>query len=84
MPSVKHPLFTDGTVENAVPSVKHLLFTDGKLYNAKASRFVERIANSDETIDGNSKPKAYALSESGMIDVIDLICFRKFSLFIVF
>lgn len=40
--------------------------------NTKASRFVEWFTNSDETIDGKSKSKAYALFESGMIEAIEV------------
>lgn len=40
--------------------------------NAKAMRFVEWFANSDETIDGKSKSKAYALFESSLIDSIEV------------
>lgn len=40
--------------------------------NTKASRFVEWFTNSDETFDGKSKSKAYALFESGMIDAIEV------------
>ena len=40
--------------------------------NTKASRFVEWFTRSDETIDGKSKSKAYALFESGMIDAIEV------------
>ena len=40
--------------------------------NARASRFVEWFAYSDETIDGRSKSKAYALFESSLIDNIEV------------
>ena len=40
--------------------------------NARASRFVEWFTNSDETIDGRSKSKAYALFESSLIDNIEV------------
>lgn len=40
--------------------------------NTKASRFVKWFTNSDETIDGKSKSKAYALFESSMIDNIEV------------
>ncbi|MBO7270733.1 MAG: Fic family protein, partial [Bacteroidales bacterium] len=40
--------------------------------NAKAMRFVEWFTNSDETIDGKSKSKAYALFESSLIDNIEV------------
>ena len=40
--------------------------------NAKAMRFVEWFTNSDETIDGKSKSKAYALFESILIDSIEV------------
>lgn len=40
--------------------------------NTKASRFVEWFTNSDESIDGKSKSKAYALFESGMIENIEV------------
>lgn len=40
--------------------------------NTKASRFVEWFTNPDETIDGKSKSKAYALFESGMIEAIEV------------
>ena len=40
--------------------------------NTRASRFVEWFTNSDETIDGKSKSKAYALFESNLIDNIDV------------
>ena len=39
--------------------------------NARASRFVEWFTFSDETIDGRSKSKAYALFESSLIDNIE-------------
>ena len=35
-------------------------------------RFVEWFTNSDETIDGKSKSKAYALFESSLIDNIEV------------
>lgn len=40
--------------------------------NTKASRFVAWFTNSDETIDGRSKSKAYALFESSMINNIEV------------
>lgn len=40
--------------------------------NAKAMRFVEWFTNSDETIEGKSKSKAYALFESSLIDNIEV------------
>ena len=40
--------------------------------NTKALRFVECFTNSDETIDGKSKSKAYALFESSLIDNIEV------------
>lgn len=40
--------------------------------NAKATRFVEWFSYSDETIDGKSKQKAYALFESSFIDSIEV------------
>lgn len=38
--------------------------------NNKASRFIEWFTNSDESIDGKSRSKAYALFESSLIDSI--------------
>lgn len=40
--------------------------------NNRAARFVEWFTNSDETIDGKSKSKAYALFESSLIDNIEV------------
>ena len=40
--------------------------------NARAMRFVEWFTNSDETIDGKSKSKAYVLFESSLIDNIEV------------
>ena len=40
--------------------------------NSKAMRFVEWFTNSDDTIDGKSKSKAYALFESSLIDSIEV------------
>ncbi len=40
--------------------------------NNKASRFIEWFTNSDETIDGKSRSKAYALFESTLIDNIEV------------
>ncbi len=40
--------------------------------NAKASRFVEWFTYSDQTIDGKSKQKAYALFESSFINSIEV------------
>lgn len=40
--------------------------------NNKAMRFVEWFTNSDETIDGKSKSKAYTLFESSLIDDIEV------------
>lgn len=40
--------------------------------NARVMRFVEWFTNSDETIDGKSKSKAYALFESSLIDNIEV------------
>lgn len=42
-----------------------LLAADGKLY---ANRFIEWFTYGDETVDGNSKNKAYALFENSFID----------------
>ena len=42
------------------------------LPNARAMRFVEWFTNSDETIDGKSKSKAYALFESSLIDNMEV------------
>ena len=40
--------------------------------NNKASRFVEWFTNSDESIDGKSRSKAYALFESSLVDNIEV------------
>ena len=40
--------------------------------NSRAMRFIEWFTNSDETIDGKSKSKAYALFESNLIDNIEV------------
>ncbi len=40
--------------------------------NNKASRFIEWFSNSDESIDGKSRSKAYALFESSLIDSIEI------------
>ncbi len=40
--------------------------------NNHAMKFVQWFTNSDETIDGKSKSKAYALFESGLIDSIEV------------
>lgn len=40
--------------------------------NNKASRFIEWFTNSDESIDGKSRSKAYALFESSLIDTIEV------------
>ena len=40
--------------------------------NTKAARFVEWFTNSDETIDGKSKSKAYALFGSNLINNIEV------------
>ncbi len=40
--------------------------------NTKASRFIAWFTNSEETIDGKSKSKAYALFESSLIDSIEV------------
>ena len=40
--------------------------------NNKASRFIEWFTNSDESIDGKSRSKAYALFESNLIDSIEI------------
>lgn len=40
--------------------------------NNKASRFVEWFTNSNESIDGKSRSKAYALFESSLIDSIEI------------
>jgi cell filamentation protein len=45
----------------------------GKQFSGKkASRFIEWFTFSDESIDGKSKTKAYALFESSFIDSIEL------------
>lgn len=55
-----------------------VLDTDGILKlaanfpNAKAARFVAWLTNSEESIDGKSKSKAYALFESSMIESIEV------------
>ena len=38
----------------------------------KANRFIEWFAYSDETIDGKSKSKAYALFDSSLLDTIEV------------
>ena len=40
--------------------------------NNKASRFIEWFTNSDESIDGKSRSKAYALFESSLIESIEV------------
>lgn len=40
--------------------------------NNKASKFIEWFTNSDESIDGKSRSKAYALFESSLIDSIEV------------
>lgn len=40
--------------------------------NNKASRFIEWFTNNDESIDGKSRSKAYALFESSLIDSIEV------------
>lgn len=40
--------------------------------NNKASRFIEWFTTSDESIDGKSRSKAYALFESSLIDSIEV------------
>ena len=40
--------------------------------NTRSMRFVEWFTNSDETFDGKSKSKAYALFESSLIDNIEV------------
>lgn len=40
--------------------------------NTKANRFIEWFIYSDETVDGKSKAKAYALFESSFIDSIEV------------
>lgn len=40
--------------------------------NNKAMRFIEWFTNSDETIDGKSKSKAYALFESSLINSVEV------------
>ena len=47
--------------------------------NARAMRFVEWFTNSDETIDGKSKSKAYALFESSLIDNIEVGTVKAYS-----
>ena len=49
-----------------------VLFLAKSFPNARAMRFVEWFTNSDETIDGKSKSKAYALFESSLIDNIEV------------
>ena len=55
-----------------------VLDTDGILLlaanfpNTKASRFVSWLTNSEESIDGKSRSKAYALFESSLIDSIEV------------
>jgi cell filamentation protein len=46
---------------------------DWNICFTRASRFVEWFTNSDETIDGKSKSKAYALFESNLIDNIEVL-----------
>lgn len=40
--------------------------------NNKATRFIEWFTNSDESIDGKSRSKAYALFESTLVDNIEI------------
>lgn len=55
-----------------------VLDTDGVLLlaanfpNTKASRFVAWLTNSEDSIDGKSRSKAYALFESSLIDSIEV------------
>ena len=49
-----------------------VLLLEKSFPNARAMRFVEWFTNSDETIDGKSKSKAYALFESSLIDNIEV------------
>lgn len=44
----------------------------GQMPNARASRFIKWFIYSDETIDGQSKAKAYALFESGLLESIEI------------
>lgn len=45
----------------------------GKVFpGTKANRFIEWFTYSDETIDGKSKQKAYALFESSFIDHLEV------------
>jgi len=45
----------------------------GKIFpSVRANRFIEWFADSDETIDGKSKTKAYALFDSSLIDSIEV------------
>lgn len=39
--------------------------------NTKASKFLDRFLYSDNTIDGQSKKKAYALFESGLLSTLE-------------
>lgn len=49
----------------------------GKTFpGTKANRFIEWFTYSDETIDGKSKTKAYALFESSFIDSIEVGTFK--------
>ena len=63
----------DGKKYNTdVLDYKGVLLLAKNFPNAKAMRFVEWFTNSDETIDGKSKSKAYALFESSLIDSIEV------------
>lgn len=45
----------------------------GKIFpSVRANRFIEWFTDSDETIDGKSKTKAYALFDSSLIDSIEV------------
>lgn len=50
-----------------------VIITLGKTFpGTKANRFIEWFTYSDETIDGKSKTKAYALFDSSLIDGIEV------------
>ena len=49
-----------------------VIFLAKKFPGKKANRFIEWFTYSDETLDGKSKSKAYALFDSSLFDTIEV------------
>ncbi len=55
-----------------IPLITMVFWNWQKLSGKAANRFIQWFTYSDETIDGQSKSKAYALFDSTLLDTIEV------------